>query len=213
MPKQTFFNLDVAKQKRLVDAAFHEFSRAPFDEVSITDLVQAAKIPRGSFYQYFYDKTDVYDYLIESKRQASIDDWFHALDEFQGDLFAAFKHYFGNLLTDAIMGTNAAFYKNVFLHMDYSRSKKLSDRFKHQNHPSRRPIDLPDNVDWQKLKIQGSEDYQLLMHILMGVFYQSVAHYYLKKQVEPDYDLAATKHQFYQIIEWLQFGAQKEKGM
>ena len=53
MPKATFFRLPKAKQQRLMDAAYQEFARAPFNEASISNIIKQAGIPRGSYYQYF----------------------------------------------------------------------------------------------------------------------------------------------------------------
>ena len=64
MPTTTFFNLPPPKREKLLHAAAAEFSRRPFSEVSINRIIQAAAIPRGSFYQYFADKTDLFRHLL-----------------------------------------------------------------------------------------------------------------------------------------------------
>lgn len=64
MPTQTFFNLPIDKQKRLLDAASTEFSRVPLTEASINNIIKLAEILRGSFYQYFKDKEDLYYYFL-----------------------------------------------------------------------------------------------------------------------------------------------------
>lgn len=64
MPTSTFFNLPPPKREKLLHAAVAEFARRPCGEVSINRIIQAAEIPRGSFYQYFEDKTDLFRYVI-----------------------------------------------------------------------------------------------------------------------------------------------------
>lgn len=64
MPTSTFFNLPPPKREKLLGAAVAEFARKPYGEVSINRIIQAAEIPRGSFYQYFSDKTDLFRYLL-----------------------------------------------------------------------------------------------------------------------------------------------------
>lgn len=64
MPKQTFFNLPEEKRERIIEAALEEFSDNDYQSVSISRLVQAAEIAKGSFYQYFQDKADLYHYLL-----------------------------------------------------------------------------------------------------------------------------------------------------
>ena len=65
MPKDTFFNLDGAKQKKIFEAAVDEFSQRRFSEASINQVVKNAKISRGSFYQYFDNKEDLYLYTLK----------------------------------------------------------------------------------------------------------------------------------------------------
>ena len=63
MPTSTFFNLPPPKREKLLHAAIMEFAR-PYGEVSINRIIQGAEIPRGSFYQYFADKTDLFRYVL-----------------------------------------------------------------------------------------------------------------------------------------------------
>ncbi|MBG0787326.1 MAG: TetR/AcrR family transcriptional regulator [Anaerolineaceae bacterium] len=65
MPKETFFNLAADKRSRIIDTAIHEFADNPYDVASISNIVREAGIAKGSFYQYFEDKQDIYRYLIE----------------------------------------------------------------------------------------------------------------------------------------------------
>ena len=64
MPRDTFFNLPEPKRKAVFDAAVSEFSLHMFSEASINRIVKAAQIPRGSFYQYFDGKEDLFSYVI-----------------------------------------------------------------------------------------------------------------------------------------------------
>ena len=65
MPKQTFFNLDESKRLAIIDAALEEFSNHTYNEASINTIVENSNISKGSLYQYFEDKKDLYLYLIE----------------------------------------------------------------------------------------------------------------------------------------------------
>ncbi|MGS0972825.1 MAG: TetR/AcrR family transcriptional regulator [Candidatus Izemoplasmataceae bacterium] len=64
MPTSTFNNLNKAKQKRIFQAALDEFARADYEHAKLSHIIKQANIPRGSFYQYFEDKYDLYSYLI-----------------------------------------------------------------------------------------------------------------------------------------------------
>ncbi len=65
MPKPTFHNLPEDKRQTVLDVAIDEFSQKDFSAVSITQIVERAGIAKGSFYQYFEDKRDLYLYLME----------------------------------------------------------------------------------------------------------------------------------------------------
>jgi AcrR family transcriptional regulator len=49
MPYQTFFNLPEEKRKRILDAAWKEFTTVSFSEASINRIIHAAEISRGSY--------------------------------------------------------------------------------------------------------------------------------------------------------------------
>ena len=65
MPKDTFFNLDIEKREKIVKAAKAEFLGNPLRKARVSNIVMEAKIPRGSFYQYFDDLDDLYYYIVE----------------------------------------------------------------------------------------------------------------------------------------------------
>lgn len=65
MPKQTFFNLPIEKQERIIDCAADEFAEHGYRTASVSRIVAAAGIAKGSFYQYFEDKEDLYGYVVE----------------------------------------------------------------------------------------------------------------------------------------------------
>jgi AcrR family transcriptional regulator len=64
MPKQTFLNLPEEKRNVIINAAIDEFSGYGFEAASINRIVANSGISKGSFYQYFEDKTDVFKYLL-----------------------------------------------------------------------------------------------------------------------------------------------------
>ncbi|MGF7059645.1 TetR/AcrR family transcriptional regulator [Brassicibacter mesophilus] len=64
MPKDTFFNLPEEKRSRIVNSAILEFSKVHYKKVTIDSIVNGAEIPKGSFYQYFKNKDDLYTYVF-----------------------------------------------------------------------------------------------------------------------------------------------------
>jgi AcrR family transcriptional regulator len=64
MPKQTFFNLPQAKRDAFVRIALQTFAEQPYEVASVSRIVAAAGIAKGSVYQYFDDKEDLFRYLL-----------------------------------------------------------------------------------------------------------------------------------------------------
>ncbi|MCX6028241.1 MAG: TetR/AcrR family transcriptional regulator [Chloroflexi bacterium] len=64
MPNQTFFNLPDEKREQILQIAMDEFAENDYGHASISRIVARAGIAKGSFYQYFADKGDLYAYLL-----------------------------------------------------------------------------------------------------------------------------------------------------
>ena len=64
MPKDTFYNLPDEKRQIIEEAAIDEFSSFGFDNASINRIVAQCQIAKGSFYQYFEDKRDLFLHLM-----------------------------------------------------------------------------------------------------------------------------------------------------
>ncbi|MCR4426949.1 MAG: TetR/AcrR family transcriptional regulator [Firmicutes bacterium] len=73
MPTQTFFNLPEAKRDRIVQIGMEELARNTYAQASVTRIVRLAGIAKGSVYQYFEDKKDLYFYLVTGAGQAKLD--------------------------------------------------------------------------------------------------------------------------------------------
>jgi AcrR family transcriptional regulator len=68
MPTQTFYNLPAEKQERILQAAIKEFGQRNVQEANLANIVSAANISRGSLYQYFLNKEDMYVYIFDTLR-------------------------------------------------------------------------------------------------------------------------------------------------
>jgi AcrR family transcriptional regulator len=64
MPTQTFHNLKLSKKEKIIEAITDELSRTTYDNINIQNIIKQASIPRGSFYQYFNGKDDMYHYFM-----------------------------------------------------------------------------------------------------------------------------------------------------
>jgi AcrR family transcriptional regulator len=69
MPKPTFFNLPAEKRENLLAIAIAEFAANDYTAASVSKIVERAGVAKGSIYQYFTDKQDLFIYLVEYAAQ------------------------------------------------------------------------------------------------------------------------------------------------
>ena len=65
MPTLTFHHLETEKKESITTIAVKEFSIHSFKEASVNTIVKKAGISKGSLYQYFNDKVDLYLYVLQ----------------------------------------------------------------------------------------------------------------------------------------------------
>lgn len=70
MPKPTFLRLSAARRQRFLEAAIDEFAARDYRAASLDRIVDAAGIAKGSVYQYFDGKRDLYAYLVARAAEA-----------------------------------------------------------------------------------------------------------------------------------------------
>ena len=98
MPKDTFFNLSEEKQNRIMDAIIDEFGRHTYEHINISNIVRDSGIPRGSFYQYFIDKDDLFNHLNQEIQRLKFN-YFGSL--FLGDSNLSFIDRLEQILTSS----------------------------------------------------------------------------------------------------------------
>ncbi len=65
MPTETFNNLPIEKRERFIEESLKEFAVYNYDSASINRIIKNLGIARGSVYQYFTDKLDLWLFLKE----------------------------------------------------------------------------------------------------------------------------------------------------
>lgn len=95
MPKQTFLNLPEEKRRLIEEVAVDEFATHGFEAASISQIVSRAGIAKGSFYQYFEDKQDLFFHLLSRATQEKLA-YFqdHAPPDPDIDFFASLRWMF-----------------------------------------------------------------------------------------------------------------------
>jgi TetR/AcrR family transcriptional regulator len=95
MPQETFFNLPNDKRNLIITAAMEEFSKSNYNSASINQICKKSKIAKGSFYQYFTDKLELYVYIMTLAIEEKIKFFSSAIAEFHTlTLFEQFRLLF-----------------------------------------------------------------------------------------------------------------------
>lgn len=203
MPTKTFFNLSEEKKQRLLDAALKEFSRVPVSEASINNIVKTAGIARGSFYQYFNDKEDLYFYFIGILRQDSRNLLYDNFKKAKGNLFEGYKMYFPKLLKWVMNEQNKNIYRHMFLNMNYRTTKEVSPETSKKPEQSRKyHIDsLKEIADLERLQLDDEEDFYLLIKFITSLLNQTIGEGFANE--ESQQTMCKT---FNKKINWLENG-------
>lgn len=203
MPTKTFFNLSEEKKQRLLDAALKEFSRVPVSEASINNIVKTAGIARGSFYQYFNDKEDLYFYFIGILRQDSRNLLYDNFKKAKGNLFEGYKMYFPKLLKWVMNERNKNIYRHMFLNMNYRTTKEVSPETSKKPEQSRKyHIDsLKEIADLERLQLDDEEDFYLLIKFITSLLNQTIGEGFANE--ESQQTMCKT---FNKKINWLENG-------
>lgn len=129
MAKQTFLNLPVEKRNTILDSLKKEFSRASLKDALVSNIVKEAKIPRGSFYQYFENIEDAYYYVID---EYSRDIKIYLLEEIKnnnGDIIISYQHLYIYILDMIEKEENKEYFEKIFLNMNYEIQSMFTPNF------------------------------------------------------------------------------------
>jgi len=73
MPKQTFLDLPEAKRQAFTRIALTEFAANDYNTASVSKIVEKAGIAKGSLYQYFENKQELFVYLLDLSSQTMLE--------------------------------------------------------------------------------------------------------------------------------------------
>lgn len=179
MPKPTFFHLSKEKQDTLIQSAKNEFSRVPLHEASIANIIKNAGIPRGSFYQYFEDKEDLFFYLINQLSQKSHERFISIMKEKNGDLFETFIDSFQFMIRNHRIQEHKNFFRNVFSNMNYKLENTLANNVYKENQTNQF-LHLISLVNTKNLNIKDERELLQIIKIISAVHFQNLVQVFVK---------------------------------
>lgn len=130
MPKETYFNLPEEKREKLLRVIIDEFAQHDYKNASVSKICEQAGIAKGSFYQYFTNKKDMYRYLLShigESKMAYFAKYQHLLE--QGDTFDFLRAVYA-------MGVEFTYYNpklyaigKMFMHLnDHQKKDFMGDQ-------------------------------------------------------------------------------------
>ncbi len=96
MPSDTWWNLELPKRQFIIDACLTEFAAHNMDSASLSTIVKELGIAKGSIYQYFTDKEELYLYILKYAHDQLVVQLRHRIPIAvfaQGDMFTILRHY------------------------------------------------------------------------------------------------------------------------
>lgn len=126
MPKDLFFTLAKDKQSRIIEAAIGEFSKEIYQDASINQIIKEAEISRGSFYQYFEDKDDLFFYILENIIQFALSSVADNIVTMEDSIISANR----KLLIFNLKLLADQRYKKLFENLYISMNHNLQQKFK-----------------------------------------------------------------------------------
>ena len=82
MPKSTFYNLEERKQNKIVRESIREFAHKGYDKGNMEGIAKNSNVAKGSMYQYFEGKKDLYIYSVEKALDISLHGIQYVFDDF-----------------------------------------------------------------------------------------------------------------------------------
>jgi len=205
VPKQTFFNLPEQKRKTLVEAAEKEFTRVPLFEASVANIIKMANIPRGSFYQYFTDKEDLYFYILDQKLKEGREDFIVLLKKHNGDIIDALTEVYNRFLVKLPDEEEHNFLKNAFLYATHKVENSLMDLFDFSLY-NERCNEITELIDKNRLNISDDKDLYHILQIVTAVAFRNFIEKISKKMSDEE----AMKHFTFEI-NLIKYGIYKQE--
>lgn len=87
---QKFNNLESEKKERIINVALKEFARNGYEKASTNEIIKEAQISKGSLFNYFNSKKELYLFLIDYVGEV-IQSIYKEVDWSETDLFRRMK--------------------------------------------------------------------------------------------------------------------------
>lgn len=168
MPTNTFFNLPEEKKQKILKAANKEFARVPIEQTSIKNIVEDAEIARGSFYQYFEDKEDLFEYIMSLKIGDMEKNLNKIIERENGNIIKIFIYLYDHLIEVGKIRKNSKLFRQIFENIKTSDNLMLI-RKKEMNKRLEKTLQDLYQKNKDILNIKDEEEFKLVIEILFAI--------------------------------------------
>ncbi len=168
MPTNTFFNLPAEKKHKILKAANKEFARVPLEQASIKNIVEDAEIARGSFYQYFENKQDLFEYIMTSKTVDMEKNLIEMIEQENGNIINIFINIYDHLIEVGKIRRNNKLFRQIFENIKTSDNLMLT-RKEEMNKKLEKILQDLYSKNKDILNIKNEEEFKLVIEILSAI--------------------------------------------
>ena len=183
MPRDTYFNLEENKRKKIFNAAVNEFTNHELHKCRVSSIIKEAGIPRGSFYQYFEDLDDLYYYVIDDVFDKIFEEGYKH-SELTKDIFEYALLTFEVDLNSYMCDKRHKFITNVL------KSIGSNNEYLEHHHLKRRNyiLEVIGEMDLSNVRVDSEDDqvrvYELIQSIKRIVIQKSLIHKLSKEEAK-----------------------------
>lgn len=211
MPSQTFYNLPDPKKKRIVAGAMKEFSEKSLNEASISSIVKNAEISRGSFYQYFDDKKDLYFYLIGKFRYNYRRLMLKCFKENNGDFYVGYREFGKKYIKYIRKSEKFGFFEKMYLHMNYQINQEAGanmvyNQQKQTKAKKPRGERIVDAVNRECVHVDSDEELVDILKYILNLLNDTIMEGFWK-----ELSIEETQELFVKRLGWISYGVLKKK--
>ena len=168
MPTQTFNNLAEEKRRRVFRAIYFELLRVPFPEISINRIIKNAEIPRGSFYQYFLNKDDAFEYFVDESVKRIKEKVIARISSVHGDIFELCENVFDEIISAGTDTKWLNIINHVVPYMNMNKLEPISEYIEHMNKEKR--LEAYCSLGIGNLQIKDENELMDIIGVIESIF-------------------------------------------
>ena len=188
MAQQNFYKLKQKKQDKILSAINECLTKYDYDNLTINNIVDAAEISRGSFYDYFIDKKDAVDTFVMDYIRKMAMNFLHIIEKSDGKLFDGLLNAFSVIKKSLVNDIYYNVIKNIKYFSDFANgiifSKNFNERYDFI-------IDWISNNTYEgQNKLLSKKEIKIILDMMTSILTQSTFRYLTsedKKEIEKDY--------------------------